>query len=108
MGGVGGGTLLSQNASYFKIAASLERRAVLPLRFLVTLLSNSFLTRDATESRMTNLTRLEIMSSSNVCSLKSSTHVAFGAVFIGGISTSYCTHPMGVGWGGAVCETGAN
>ena len=51
------------------MAASLERSAVLSFKFLNSLLSNSFLTSEATESRMTSFTRLEITSSSSLWSL---------------------------------------
>ena len=51
------------------MAASLERSAVLSLKFLETLLSNSFLTSDAMESKMISFTPLDITSSSSLWSL---------------------------------------
>ena len=51
------------------MAASLERSAVLSFKFLETLLSNSFLTSDAMESKMISFTPLDITSSSSLWSL---------------------------------------
>lgn len=51
------------------MAASLERSPVLSFKFLETLLSNSFLTSDAMESKMISFTPLDITSSSSLWSL---------------------------------------
>ena len=57
-------------AKYLRIAASLARRLVLSVMFLMVLLSNSFLTREATESIIISLAFFVIMSSSRFCNLK--------------------------------------
>ena len=63
--------------TYFKIVASFESRAVLSVLLLDVLVSNSFLTNDAIESKMINFTPLVIMSSSKFSNLKRKSKLFF-------------------------------
>ena len=61
---------MQKKSTYFKSMASFESRAVLCMILEVILVSNSFLTNEAIESRTINFTPFEMISSSKCSNLK--------------------------------------